>query len=66
MFGASSKRARISTSTATCLPRWAASASAWTIGESLLVRQIVSLIANTAGSTAADSRKRSTEVSKLW
>ena len=60
MLALSSKRAFSSTSTATCLPRCAASVRARTIAVSPDVRYSVSLIASTCSSVAAVWRKRST------
>ena len=57
MLASSSKRALISISAVTCLPRSAASASALTMGESPLVRYRVCLMARTLGSSAASSMK---------
>ncbi len=62
MLACSSKRALSSTSATTCLPAWAASMSALTMGESPEVRYSVCLIANTFGSAAACSMKRCTLV----
>ena len=61
MLASSSKRALISTSTTTCLPRSAARIRFWTIGESPDVRYSVCLIVRTSGSSAACAMNRSTD-----
>ena len=62
MLATSSKRALISTSTTTCLPAWAASTSASTMGLWPEVRYRVCLMARTLGSAAACSISRWTVV----
>ena len=64
MLADSSKRAISSTTTATCLPFWAASIRYSMIRESALVRYRVILITRTLGSVLASLRNLSTVVSK--
>ena len=62
MLAASSKRALISTTTATCLPLRDASIRSSTIRVLAEVRYRVILIASTLGSRLASRTKRSTDV----
>ena len=62
MLADSSKRAISSTTTATCLPFWAASSRYWMICELAEVRYRVILMPSTLGSVEASRRNRSTEL----